>query len=108
MYRGFRVLASITPAENIVKIAEDNVILSFWKSQNGLLINGVSFAIEEEAKLYAPIMLKIVRKYERLWDKKRKMFNVFEHGVVNDEFYSVYTKIKLGSLDFNEYLLRGI
>lgn len=102
------ILPAIIPAEKLVTIAKDNVVFSFWKSENGLIIHGVDFALENEAKRFSPIMYKIVQKYERLFGKRRRQFNMIEHDIVRNEFDDVYTKIKVGQITYDEYLLRGI
>lgn len=102
------VLSAVTSADNITPIAEDNLVFSFWKSENGLIIQGVSWALEDEVKRFAPVMYKIVKKYEKQLGKRKKDFNIIDTGMVNDEFYATYEKIKLGKLSYDDYIYRGI
>lgn len=102
------ILTAITPSEKLVTIAEDNIVFSFWKSENGLIIHGVDFALESEARTYAPIMYKIVQKYETKFGKRRHQFNIMENEVVHKKFDEIYTKIKMGQITYNDCLLRGI
>ena len=102
------VISAVTSADSLVSMTKDDLVFSLWKSENSLIIQGVDWALEDEVKKFAPIMYKIVRKYERQLGKRRSEFNIIDHNMVNTEFYDTYEKIKIGRISYDDYLYRGI
>lgn len=76
------MLKQITKDKDVVNIAtEENLDKGFWKYQNKKEFNRV---VKEDKKLTLQSIVELpqfeahVRKYERLWNKKRTEFNVLE------------------------------
>lgn len=103
----YGVLNAVTPTKDLVMITKDWLTFEFWKHENSYLLSkmGVSTELESEAKLYSPLMLQIVRKYELKLGKPAYEFNVIEDTIIRNEFESMYTNVKTNKLDYYDALV---